>query len=272
LGRGTNLGRSETYQANAEGMSPLDLTTGRRDDSSAKYPLMVEFPRCAVCRTSIEPGQHVVFRLDGRARHLACPEVLCAVCARPVLPQEPIRREGLALVHGNCWLRRERQRLDVSTPPDADLLQVLRARLAVGALPSSDPTRVAGGTSPGAVCAGCTGRIMAGQVAYELEFANTVSFRLHRACYLLWDHERTSAPREIRGGSDASVWTFSVDSPAVPGLTPDPTVLDKLILAAAQTVRTAAALQEFSRRICARSAVLCASSRRACQARRARRG
>ena len=229
---------------------------------------MVEFPRCALCRTSIAPGQSVVFRLDGRAQHVACPEVSCAVCARPILPDEPIRRDGVALVHGNCWLRRERHRIGVPAPPGADLLQTLRARLTAGALPSCIPAKVLGRTSSGSVCAGCTGRIMAGHIEYELTFANTVSFRLHRACYLIWDHERTSAAREIGGGSDASVWTFSVDSPSAPGVTPDLAAIDELMRAAAQTLRTAAILCHSSQRIGARSAALCVASRRACGIRR----
>ena len=31
-------------------------------------------------------GQNVVFRLDGRVAHVECPEVVCPVCTRQILP------------------------------------------------------------------------------------------------------------------------------------------------------------------------------------------
>ena len=68
-----------------------------------------ELPRCAVCRVSIEAGQSVVFRLDGRVQHVTCPTVTCHVCLRTVEPTDPIRRDGPHLVHGNCWMRLRRQ-------------------------------------------------------------------------------------------------------------------------------------------------------------------
>jgi hypothetical protein len=69
---------------------------------------MAEFPNCAVCRVRIQIGQNVIFREDARVQHLECPEVLCPVCRRSVLPHEPIRRDAEAIVHGNCWMRRAR--------------------------------------------------------------------------------------------------------------------------------------------------------------------
>jgi len=67
--------------------------------------MAVELPRCANCRVTIKVGQDVVFRLDGRVNHTACPPVICPICTKPVQPQDPIRRDGDTLVHGNCWAR-----------------------------------------------------------------------------------------------------------------------------------------------------------------------
>jgi len=71
--------------------------------------MAAELPRCATCRVSIQPGQNVAFRTDGRVQHVDCPEVLCPVCARAVLPGEPIRRDDESLLHANCWMRRLRR-------------------------------------------------------------------------------------------------------------------------------------------------------------------
>jgi LIM domain len=65
-------------------------------------------PRCARCRVTIEPGHVVLFRIDGRVVHPACPDVRCAVCSRSISPDCPIRRDGEQLIHGNCWLKRFR--------------------------------------------------------------------------------------------------------------------------------------------------------------------
>jgi hypothetical protein len=69
---------------------------------------MADFPRCATCRVTVEAGQNVVFRLDGRVAHVECPEVMCPVCTRQILPGDPIRRTGEELLHGNCWVKRHR--------------------------------------------------------------------------------------------------------------------------------------------------------------------
>jgi len=69
---------------------------------------MAEFPRCAMCRVEIEPGQNVVFRTDGRVAHVDCPEVICPVCVRLIFPGDPIRRNGEEMLHGNCWVKRHR--------------------------------------------------------------------------------------------------------------------------------------------------------------------
>ena len=69
---------------------------------------MAELPRCASCRITIEPGENVTFRTDGRVSHVECPEVVCPVCARQILPGDPIRRNGEEMLHGNCWVKRHR--------------------------------------------------------------------------------------------------------------------------------------------------------------------
>ena len=69
---------------------------------------MAEFPRCAVCRVGIEPGENVTFRTDGRVEHVDCPEVVCPVCTRKIFPGDPIRRNGEEMLHGNCWVKRYR--------------------------------------------------------------------------------------------------------------------------------------------------------------------
>jgi hypothetical protein len=65
-------------------------------------------PRCACCRVTIEPGEAVLFRADGRVVHSVCPDVMCPVCSRSIAPGCPIRRDGEQLIHANCWLKRFR--------------------------------------------------------------------------------------------------------------------------------------------------------------------
>ena len=57
---------------------------------------------------SVQPGQRVIFRPDGRVQHVECPEVLCPVCLHEVRPHDPIRRDGQQILHGNCWVKRMR--------------------------------------------------------------------------------------------------------------------------------------------------------------------
>ena len=78
---------------------------------------MAEFPRCAMCRTTIEPGQNVTFRSDGRVSHVDCPEVVCPVCTRKIFPGDPIRRNGEEMLHGNCWVKRYRAMAGGSSNP-----------------------------------------------------------------------------------------------------------------------------------------------------------
>jgi hypothetical protein len=66
---------------------------------------MANFPRCAECRVTIQPREVLVLRQDGRVQHANCPLVSCPVCAGPIRPGEPIRRDGEQMLHGNCWVR-----------------------------------------------------------------------------------------------------------------------------------------------------------------------
>ena len=82
---------------------------------------MVEFPRCAVCRVSVEVGENVVFREDGRVAHSECPPLSCPICQRSIESWQPIRRnpEGQP-VHGNCWtglLRRQEKGIPGASRP-----------------------------------------------------------------------------------------------------------------------------------------------------------
>jgi hypothetical protein len=70
--------------------------------------MAAELPRCAVCRVTIQVGQNVVFREDGRVNHVECPPVFCPECGRAISPRDPIRREGEQMLHGNCWVKRFR--------------------------------------------------------------------------------------------------------------------------------------------------------------------
>jgi hypothetical protein len=70
--------------------------------------MSAEMPRCALCRTNVQVGQPVTFRADGRVQHTECPKVICPVCSGVIEPDQPIRRDGEQLLHGNCWMRRLR--------------------------------------------------------------------------------------------------------------------------------------------------------------------
>jgi len=70
--------------------------------------MAIEFPRCARCRVTLQPGENVLFRDDGRVQHTDCPDVACPVCGRSILPGTPIRRDGEQMLHANCWMRRFR--------------------------------------------------------------------------------------------------------------------------------------------------------------------
>src|SRR5262245_36291699 len=195
------------------------------------------FPRCSVCRVTIQAGQHVVLDADARVHHAECPTVICPVCSRDIRHDEPIRRDGEVLVHSNCWMHREREHVGDSAPAARDRTEIVRARLASGALPSLEPTKAWGGTSSGSVCAGCTAPIVAGQIEYEVQFASTLVFRLHGACFLIWQQERGNVRREISGGSAASPWTLFFDYRIAEPARWDRAAFNELLAASAETVR-----------------------------------
>ena len=223
-----------------------------------------DFPRCSVCRVTIQPGADVVFSADGRVHHLNCPQVICPVCSYEILPSMPIRRDGEAIVHGHCWMRRYRERVGVSMPADKYRTDIVRARLASGAIPALEPTKVCGGTSTGgdSTCAGCAERILMGQIEYEVQFANTLVFRLHRACYVIWQEERGSVQREISGSSGQAPFDAGIAHRAVR----DRAAFTEFLLAMSETRHAAAELRQTSQRIRATTAVLRGVSQQACRA------
>lgn len=231
----------------------------------APYHLHVvaEFPRCSVCRTSIQPGIDVVFGEDGRVHHVQCPKVICSVCSFEIRPGTPIRRDDGMLIHGNCWMRQYRQRVGVVAPSDKYRSEIVRARLASGALPGVDPTKAWGSISTGgSTCGGCGERILGGQVEYEVQFANTLIFRLHRACYLIWQEERGAKVREIGGGSAASAWTLLFDLGMARRAATDVAAWHELLIATAEAMRDAADVRARSRNVRATTGTLCSRSRR----------
>jgi hypothetical protein len=160
---------------------------------------MTEFPRCAVCRVTISPGETVQFRPDGRTVHAECPKVVCPVCAGVVLPSTPIRRDGEAILHSNCWMRRHRR---AQRPID----ERIRAGVVARRLPALQATRVWAAPGQGGLCQACQKLIPAAEAEYEVDFANAVTVRMHRECYLAWrsiagDKAGTEdTDRTIRGG------------------------------------------------------------------------
>src|SRR5215510_11565741 len=101
---------------------------------------MPELPRCASCRVGVRPGEHFVFRPDGRAHHVVCPEVMCPVCERLINPTDPIRRDGEALLHGDCWMRRAQVVVRGQDGAGARR-EAIAAKLVSGLLPSAAPTK-----------------------------------------------------------------------------------------------------------------------------------
>ena len=182
---------------------------------------MAQLPYCASCRASIKPGQNVVFRTDGRVEHAACPEVLCLMCSLPVRPDDPIRRDGEALLHGNCWMRRERGAPKPPTKimPTPTMLEpdgitsAVRAKLMTGTLPRiDDGQKVWVRLGKGLLCSACDQPIDGGEVEHEVDpTGNGTGLRFHRTCLNVWQREVGRGGREIAGGSAASPWTLFFD-------------------------------------------------------------
>jgi hypothetical protein len=173
-----------------------------RAAAAGKYSSMTaELPRCAGCRVTIEPGQNVLFRTDGRVQHVACPEIACPVCSCPIVPTDPIRRDGDQLLHGNCWMRR------TLTPGQRDFhprRAIIRAKLAAGLLPMSRPDKTWGGYGSGKPCDVCGDRIAMGQVEYQVGVPDfEMTLRVHPECMALWYEQCPKESRKISGGSAA---------------------------------------------------------------------
>jgi hypothetical protein len=162
---------------------------------------MPNFPRCAICRASIEAGDHVVFRPDGRVNHVQCDPVICAVCARPILPAHPIRRDGDALLHATCWLRRYRAQARaarLATEVDPLVVASIRGKIAAGVLPPppAPAPRIWAGHGRQGPCEGCEQTIDAASVEYEVDVGER-TLHFHRVCLLVWQQQTP----KIRGGN-----------------------------------------------------------------------
>jgi hypothetical protein len=201
--------------------------------------MAAELPRCAVCRVTVDVGATVTFRRDGRVQHVNCPPVMCPVCSTEISPNTPIRRDGNALLHGNCWVRRARL-----TEPAADgsagIVMLIRGKLASGVLPRTKPVRVWGSMSARrSPCAACGERIV-DEAEYELEFADSVNHVLHRVCYGIWDRERAKSP-PIEGGSAPSPWTLFFDLAVARRAADDRRAFAEMLAASSEAVAVAAA-------------------------------
>jgi len=204
---------------------------------------MIELPRCAMCRVTIEPGQTVQFRSDGRTVHAECPKVVCPVCAGVVLPSTPIRRDGEAILHSNCWMRRHRRAI-AQRPID----EHIRQEVVAGRLPTLEATRVWAAPGHGALCQACQKLIQTVEAEYEVDFANAVTVRMHRECYVAWrsiaGDKADNPERTIRGGCGASPWTVVFHEQVAKRATRDRGCLAQLLLAAAESRRDAVAIRE----------------------------
>jgi hypothetical protein len=183
--------------------------------------------------------------------------VTCPICSVEISPDTPVRRDGDALVHSNCWMRRFRQASGIAAMGASDdLVDVIRARLAAHSVPSSTPSKVSGGASRGAMCVGCGGRIAVGQIEYGVEFGDAGAVRFHRACYAVWDKERAIVPRTISGGCSPSAWTLLFDLHVARRAARDRAAHLELSAACAEVRRDACRARLFSRTVRARAAAL----------------
>jgi hypothetical protein len=228
--------------------------------------MAVEFPRCAVCRVHVQAGQNVVFRPDGRVSHVACPPVICSVCSRSIRPDEPIRRDGEGLVHGNCWVRRyrtERRAVESTAPAVVGVAAMIRERIAAGTLPA--PRRAGetawGGPGSGAPCAGCDRGIPSTAVECEVEVAGQ-TLRFHRACLAAWQAEAGPGPAAIGGGSAAGPATVIFDQRVARRARRERRAYEELLLATAETQLLCEAVRARSAVARARSCRLRAASER----------
>lgn len=169
---------------------------------------MGELPRCSSCRVAVLPGESIVFRADGRVQHLACPQVICPACSHVIDPDQPIRRDGDRIVHGNCWARLDRE---AGKPPvkivtaASDARSAVRAKLDAGTLPRIATGTIWAGRGTGQRCNGCDQPITLAEIEHEVERRDADTLRFHRECLHVWQAEVGRGRREISGGSDAAI-------------------------------------------------------------------
>jgi len=222
---------------------------------------MAELPRCASCRVGVRPGDSFVFLPDGRVCHVACPEVMCPVCGRLINPTDPIRRDGEALLHGHCWMRRAQGVVGGQNGVGARR-EAIAAKLMSGLLPSAAPTKTwVGYATSDKACDACGEQIPAGSVEHEVDFTDSPTLRLHSECFAAWQAQRDKRERGIGGGSAASPWTLLFDYGIAQHAAGDGAMFNELLIAGAQSMHAAAELRDTSTAVCATSAVLCARAR-----------
>jgi len=218
---------------------------------------MADFPRCASCRVSIEPGQNVVFRPDGRVQHDVCAEVICPACARPIKPHEPIRRDGDGLVHSNCWLRLQRgpgkPAVKIAPAPPDGIVLLIRSKLAAGTLPRVDAAKLWAGPGRGDACAGCDQPITRAEIEHEVDVPARGALRFHRNCLGIWQAQVARDGHEIRGGSAASPWTLLFDLEIARRAASDRAAHRELLAASAESCAMAAEGRARSGRVRART-------------------
>ena len=69
----------------------------------------------------------------------------------------------------------------------------VRALLAAGQLPTTDPVKLWAGPSMGKPCAVC-GETIRTATEYELDFTPPRTLLLHPHCYAMWNEERRRGP------------------------------------------------------------------------------
>jgi hypothetical protein len=215
--------------------------------------MALEFPRCAICRVTIQVGQNVTFRIDGRVQHVECPPVICSVCARSIRPDEPIRRDGQSLVHSNCWVRRYRVEHRVSSlEPRRDVLGIIRLKIDNGMLPQPprNDNKVWAGQGTGRICDGCDKPIPSSAVECEVDLGDR-TLRFHRACLVTW--QDGSEPNPISGGSAPGAWTLVFDLQVARRARHERAAYEDLLVATTETCAQSVT-------ICARSAAVRARS------------
>ena len=175
-----------------------------------------------------------MFRTDGRVSHADCPPVMCSVCSRSIRPDEPIRRDGEQLVHGNCWVCRYRtqRRATEGAAAYSDVAFVIRDRIAAGALPTPENGKDAvwAGHGSGRACDGCEKAIPSSEAECEAQ-AGGRALRFHRACLIAWQAQVRTAPPAIGGGSAASPWTVVFGTDIARRVSLDDAAYDELLLA-----------------------------------------